>query len=100
MPAISQPELGPIYFWSLWYVCGGSKAFAGAGISPGQAVGREGWPCGIGVAIVLGRKWLQLKFEPWGWCPWIVSALSWSESLAIIRPHPDLATCGASPNKV
>lgn len=46
-----------------------------------------------------GRRWLQLKSEPWGWCPWMVSALSWSESLAIVRPLSDPATCGASPNK-
>lgn len=47
-----------------------------------------------------GRRRLQLKFEPWGWCPWMVSALSRSESLAIVRPLSDPATCGASPNKV
>lgn len=46
------------------------------------------------------RRRLQLKFEPWGWCPWMVSALSRSESLAIVRPLSDPATCGASPNKV
>lgn len=79
---------------------GGSEAFAGAGIDPDQAAGERGGCVALEWRLYWGRGWLPLKFEPWGWCPWMVSALSWSESLAIVRPHPDLATCGASPNKV
>lgn len=42
MPAVPQPELGLIYFWSLWAFYGGSETFAGAGISLDWAVGERG----------------------------------------------------------
>lgn len=100
MPAIPQAVLGLIYFWSLWAVCRGSEAFPGAGIGPDEVVGERGGRVALEWHLSWGRRWLQLKFEPLGWCPWMVSALSWCESLAIVRPLPDPATCGASPNKV
>lgn len=96
----SQPKLGLIYFWSLWAFYGVSEAFAGAGISPDQAVGERGGHVALEWQLYWVRRWLQLKFEPWGWCPWMMSALSLNESLAIVRPFPDPATCRVSLNKV
>lgn len=83
MPVMLQPELGPIYFWSLWAVRGGSEAVAG--LASAQTVGERVAVWHWNDSSNWGRRWLQLKFEPWGRCPCMVSALSWSESLAIVR---------------
>lgn len=68
----------------------GSEVSKRLGRGPGQGVG--GRPV-AGTAVTLGRWHCSCNPSP-GRCPWRVSALPASESLAIVRPLSDPVTCG------
>lgn len=66
----------PLFFLSPSIDFGSCEDSAGVGTGPDHAAWERGWLNGIEMAVTLGRRWCWLKFEPLGWCLWMVSALS------------------------